>query len=137
MKEELITKFMEKLLTYVQNTEVFLNGEIPKYIEELLNFKFYEHLIDYFFPFVLIIPGIFIVFFLYYRYLIVKDDNGKSRYDKAYDQIEIKILLIFSTLIVGSMTAFSIIDYSHLINAAKIKTAPRVYIIEYLKENIK
>lgn len=128
---EISEKLLQKLLAYAQNIETFTKAEVPAYIQELLDFKFMEHLVNYFLP-ILILAGILGVIGIF-SYILRKPfkENYNSRHG----------MTSFMTLLISGILAFvflvQILCYNHLIQAYKIKTAPRVYIIDYLKGEIK
>lgn len=122
-------KLMEKLLEYAQNIEAFTKSEVPLYIKELLDFKFMEHLTNYFAPLLFSVGALVILIIVEYLF------RSKMKDFDIYDYIVVPYVLATSFALLFS--AISLLQYENLLQAYKIKIAPRVYVIEYLKGEIK
>lgn len=120
MKEEILGKFFEKMLMYVNKGEVFLGAEIPKYIEEILTYNFYVGILG------LILS---VVIFSVFLIVAIKLYNAKRKDFDTFGTILYSCLVIF---LLGIPFSFGVRD---LDNAIKIKVAPRVFIIDYLKNS--
>ena len=113
MKEEVTNKFMEKMLAYVNKGEVFLEGQVPKYIDELLTYNMYQSLLWVFICLCILAGVCFIC---------------KKLWEEGGEAILILVLVAF---FFGLTTTVAMVD--NLSTAIKIKVAPRVYIIDYLR----
>ncbi len=136
MKQEAIDKLTEKALEYLNSAEAFVGKEVPQYIEELVNFKIIEHLIE-FFDGIVILGGLFvlsaIISFICYKLSRRKDSDGDYVivYTLIITPIIITVALLFSLFI---NTASSV---NELTQAYKAYKAPRVYLVEYFTGKIK
>ena len=130
---EISEKLLQKLLAYAQNLETFTKAEVPAYIQELLDFKFMEHLLNYFIPIFILGVILTVIGILVYRFReFFKGDGG-------FDETRI-VTTVGSCIISGVLLLLFIVRiscYDPLLQAYKIKTAPRVYIIDYLKGELK
>ena len=118
--EDLLGKFTEKAIKYLESAEAFATREIPIYIEELLTYRFYHEVMDliYFFPFSLVI-----CYGFYLAYKFVKDENSFTR--------ECGLLLSIVSVVCSVAWTVNFIDQSK--DLVKLKTAPRVYLVDYLR----
>ena len=122
MKEEILNKFIEKSLAYLSSAEAFLGKEVPSYIQELLTFKFYESLVFLGFGLFFIVIT---VLTLKYVWKLTEDKHGDARDVPRF------FIGIFGTLGIVLVTFIGLMDSS--VTLIKIKTAPRVYLVEYFK----
>ena len=137
MKEETINKLTEKALEYLNSAEAFVGSEVPKYVEELLTFKVFEHLFEAFGH--LIVVAIFL--YMVYKFKQVffdKDGNDKTYNDRrSYSDppaivafgLSSFVPIILSCVILGAIQ-------TQLINAFKAYKAPRVYLIDYFTNKV-
>lgn len=126
MKEELLNKFTGKLLVYANDVKSFASKEIPLYIQELLEYNFIEH----------ITSGIISLFFLMFgvgsimgAFYIAYVRSKKNEHTVYYGDILLFSIIPLFCIILSAPSAY----YSTL-QAYKIKNAPRVYIIDYLRD---
>ena len=123
MKQETIDKLTEKALSYLNSVEAFTAKEVPEYLRELLEFKFFEHLMGA----GLLIIGFFILLIIIYKCII---EIKKIKYIE--DRLPVLVLLsipLILSLIVIERTK------SDILQAYKAKKAPRVYLVDYLRGN--
>lgn len=131
MKEEITIKLMEKILQYANNTEAFLNEEVPIYIKEILEFNFYNELFYLIGSLVIILVSVYVVkrnIPLMIKYE-EEDNNTKTTYHGV-------ISLLFGVIGVLYVLILFINGYNSIETMIKIKTAPRVYIVEYITNNL-
>ena len=129
MNEELIKKALE----YLNSAEAFASKEIPAYIQELLEFKFFEHLVNYFDDFLITVPLFILGLFLYKLFDKISKDETKYNTERS-DANGFKWLFVVGGSIALLM---SLLFTNNLIEAYKIKKAPRVYMVEYFKNQVK
>jgi len=144
MKEETINKLTEKALEYLNSAEAFASEQIPAYIEELLSFKVFEHLVNSA-DFLLILP--FFIISLTVVYLAVRADSGGSKarnnnriISAIYGKdLEGPLIVIgsFASVITGIAFFVAVAGAKHdMLNAYKAHKAPRVYLVEYFKGQV-
>jgi len=111
---------IEKILKYIDNTENFLNGNVPDFINQFLNFEIYYYLYNMLIIILLLFPIILIS-----KRIIKMRDLGifSIREAKVYRTILWSIWL-FTFTTTGIFAGNAIL---------KIKTAPKVYVLDYLK----
>jgi len=131
MKEEIADKLMEKALTYLSSAEAFVGENVPKFIEELLSFKIFEHLIGYFDH---AVPwGICGIIIVILAIKLLKKAELDRNFCKEQDIGEVKIFISIITLLILVPTFLAIFNMNHLIQAYKAYKAPRVYLVDYFK----
>ncbi len=126
MKEELINKFSEKILQYASNIEQFTSNEVPKYINELLEYRSMVHITDAIVPvFLLLSCALVLVMIVFWAI--------KNRKEDMADDLTsfLEIVSVGITLLIAAGALDSLKD--DLMKVYQIKNAPRVYIIDYLK----
>lgn len=131
MKEEVANKLMEKALSYLNSAEAFVGDNVPKYIEELLSFKIFEHLVGYFdhaIPWSVI--GIIVIILA--KYLLKTADLDRN-FCKEKDISEAKMFIIMASCILLIPTFIAITNTDQLLQAYKAYKAPRVYLVDYFK----
>jgi hypothetical protein len=123
MKEETLNDVTRKLLEYAESAETFAQAEIPKYIEELLNYMVIANAFDIALMSVIVFTALiaFIAVLLKYDYL---DDNHLAE----------PLLCVSGIFLVSSIVISICIVPNSAKEIFKIKTAPRVFIIDYLKK---
>lgn len=122
-KEEIINKLLQKSLTYLENTEQFMKGEIPKYVEELMSFKVIEHLVEGFSPSL----G-FTLFFWLIAMLFVLPIHGEFK--------KIWLCVLYSVFVfILIFTTSLMVNSEDFVQAYKAYSAPRVYLIDYIKSS--
>ena len=115
-KEEIVDQFLDKALQYLESAEAFTTREVPLYVEELLNYAAFKES-AYLILFLVLTAATFFILVM-----TVKDQSNME--DK---------------LVCGAIIGLlSLIPVLFTINSAhelyKIKYAPRVYLVEYLKK---
>lgn len=129
MKEELINKFLEKALQYLQTAEAFTAKEVPEYIRELLSFKMMEHIVDGLST-SLFHTAFFGTMFSFLLVGLAYDIIFDEKYNHKILLVPIFVYtLIFSTSIVANQDDF--------MQAYKAYSAPRVYLIDYFRKEVK
>ena len=128
MKEELLAEFTGKLLEYANSVEIFAAENVPLYVEELLRYRFYEHLAKFAFPLSLFILVLALA-------LMVKKSGDKRGWADKYDSLKDSYLTaieIIAVLFIVTAVVM-LVNTRHIVQAVKIKAAPRVYVIDYLR----
>lgn len=111
---------VEKLLQYATDIEAFAKKEVPLYIQELLNYKFWSEMFDIIFwgaPLLILS----IIFFIWGAKQA--KESGVSS-DAWTGNITLGVIFFIVAVIVVYFNAGEIV---------KIKLAPRVYVLEYLR----
>lgn len=119
-------KLIEKALQYLQSAEAFASKEVPAYIQELVEFKIFEHLVYYFNDFLITIPLAILGVYGYRK--VSKWLNGLDKKSHTYDSnngSQYILLFLIIPLVI------SVIGTGHLVQAYKAYKAPRVYLVEY------
>tara|TARA_R110000850_G_scaffold268120_1_gene399380 strand:- start:157 stop:561 length:405 start_codon:yes stop_codon:yes gene_type:complete len=131
MKEKIADQLMEKALTYLSSAEAFVGENVPKFIEELLSFKIFEHLVGYFDH---VIPwGIFGIAILMLARYLFKMAVSDRNFCKEEEIVDTKALICFITCLLLVPTFIAISHTNHLVQAYKAYKAPRVYLVDYFK----
>jgi len=128
MKEQILNQFMEKLLHYVNSAEIFANKNVPLYIEELLKYKMYDSIT------VIIISIIVLFIAVAYFVFALKTIKIDERIGCYTDFSTFKVTSS-SMVLVGAIILFVINLSICTRRIIKINTAPRVYVIDYLRNN--
>jgi len=131
MKQELVDKFMAKALKYLESAEAFTTKEVPQYVQELMQFKFVEHMIEG-------VTDILIVTMIFGIALSALLGVGVAAFiDDHYSEdlkIQIKCgVAVFFVAITVFIIATTVGNSSDFIQAYKAKNAPRVYLIDYIR----
>lgn len=113
-------KFFEELLKMVQGGTIFIQGQLPDYINQLLMFNFWSKIVIMLFLFFL---GTLL---LVVAYIVYKQD--------ALESPLFVVPLVFGIFL---FLGFFIATPKLIIDCIKIKMAPKVYIVDYLIEKIK
>lgn len=129
-------KFAEKALAYLNSAEAFVSNEVPVYIEELLSFKVFEHLVEYF-DGILVWSVIFVISLIIARIIWKKseekDDDGEYIVDYKSDRDGMKIVPLIASVFLLVPLLIGICSTRDLVKAYKAAYAPRVYLIDYLR----
>lgn len=131
MKKELVDKFMEKGLKYLDSAEAFTSKEIPQYIQELMEFKVIEHITDGVFDSIVFTLSAGLVLSLVVGALVggavhdFMEASEKTAYKAAV--VSFLITMLFMPLMGAAF------NHSDFIKAYKAKTAPRVYLVDYIR----
>ena len=125
MKQEIINKFMEKILQYANNTELFLSKEVPIYIKEILEFNFYSEVFYLCYLVSILLVGA-LIFYLGLR-VFIKSKEGIE------EIVSTCIIVIGGLISFCSIMALALGGFDSVEKIIKIKTAPRVFIIDYVK----
>lgn len=133
-KEEIVNGFLDKALSYLESTEVFVKQEVPIYIEELLNYKFFEHVSQG----LIYSLAVCLVFGTFLSFILLAFSN--EFYGLFGKCVKTKIKVIAFSCLVSYSFMFTlglVVNFSDFKKAYMVKTAPRVYLVEYLKGGIK
>lgn len=125
-KTEVVDQLMQKTLQYLESLESFTTKEVPIYVQELLDFKFFEALSG-----ALIIPLIalpVIVICIILMVLANKEKLGDDSDDIGGGAYFVGVVAVAVLVIVGSIQG-----YKNSVKMYKIKNAPRVYMIDYIR----
>ena len=128
MKQELITKFTDKLLQYAESAEMFASKNVPLYVEELLRYKFMEHVFTFMLPVILLVVLTVVALGII---RLTKTYPLRNEYKNVNDAYIFPIIVI--PIMYFVLLGTTVGDTRHLMQAYKIKAAPRVYIIDYLR----
>lgn len=117
-KEQLIGKSSEKLLQYAESGSYFLQDQAPVYVEELLSFGVINNTIGLVVSTIITLILLGLIIFLMY-------ENHTKQYEdyRSLGSFFCSVALLLSLV-------FAIGSYLEL---KKIEVAPRVYIVEQLK----
>lgn len=125
---QLLTRAME----YLQSAEAFAKAEVPLYLQELIQFKIVEHLL-YYFDDILVLSGLIILcIFLNKKARQMPSDTRDERDTKEFFNISTIVISSFCVIILF----IALCHTEHLIRAYKAYAAPRVYLIDYVKESL-
>jgi hypothetical protein len=143
IKETLFVKALE----YLNSAEAFVKAEVPAFVSELLRFKVFEHLVDYFDDIIgwLIVSAVLTHIFNKCRQHIKAIEDKQDRKEPlsrkedsdlyAWNET-IRGALGFVIAISWAVTLLCAVATTHLMSAYKAYTAPRVYLMDYVKESI-
>ena len=139
MKEEVVNKLAEKGLQYLNSAEAFIGKEVPQFLTELLEFKAVEHLIMYFDDLILI--SIVLLVSIFGAVWANKYSRKKVDGEFVVEDYELRDILkvapVVFSIFLGVLFCFSIGGTNHLVQAYKAYKAPRVYLVDYFKGEIK
>ena len=142
IEEMLKQKLLENatsLLDWTSTAGEFVKEQVPLYVTELLEFRFYENMID-------VIIYLAVLGFLVSIPILVLWFHRKEEWNTDL-QSDFKTICVFAPLVVFFIVAlFAFIPDGHNPNSGikgcitqmvKIKVAPKVFIVEELKSIIK
>lgn len=130
MTNELETKIVSWLETSAQAIGDFASKEIPPFINEYLQWKFFEACFDSLTPFIGLFFGVFLLRWACKRLKIADPEGPEGGYEIAAVAIG-----VFTTAI--STILFIFCGLSDIKSAVQIKLAPKVYLMEKAAEIIK
>ena len=117
--DKAIELFTSKAISYLESSEAFLKKEVPVFIEELLRYEAIEAVVI-----LVVLVGLGIIFIKWSFYFKNKmKEEPYSLYDMG---LTIMVIVSLVILLFVTMTTLKII---------KINTAPRAYLIEYLRSD--
>ena len=132
MNNELENKLEEsatKLLEWTETASTFVGDQVPLYVQELLEWHFYSNLMDCIFmlSLIILVPSLAVLSFL------------KSGFRKGDADFNVSNL---STVIFGIVTFFVVILcpielFTSAKECVKVKTAPRVVLVEHFQTVMK
>ena len=117
-KEELIKKFFEKLLNYAESAEQFMAGNAPRYVEELLTYGAIEA-ITWGSTYAALSLLCVVISAIMFRIMLKEQEPA----------VLMGVLFAGSLFVLGCVAT---LEYS--LDYAKIKNAPRVYILEQIRK---
>ena len=124
MKEELLKQFTARLIHYVDSAEIFLKGNVPDYIEQLLKYETYHQVSTLVAGFATItLLGIALVF-LYKKLYANQTVDADSEIGFWFFSIVVSLLCVVWFTTKGMSTINTIV---------KINVAPKVYVVDYLR----
>ena len=118
--ENVTDKLTTKLLGYLDNTEIFLKEEVPDYLDQVLQWMFWES----------VLASILGLGLLVASYFLMRAANNEC---KKSDQNEGIIIGGF----VGGVFAllFGIMLFAcNITTVVKVKVAPKVVLVDYLRK---
>jgi hypothetical protein len=127
--KEVLLNYMGKLENVAQDISDFASDQIPLVIQEYLSWHFYSNMIS----FVLMIIFASISSFICYKLFNLRKTVEAGVYDVGPKEMcTIGVVVFFiSTLL---LTGLSSIPVSQMV---KVKVAPRVVLIDWLKDSVK
>ena len=139
--EELTERMFSEMLDWAKTAETFVGSQAPLYVEELLTYAFWKHLAHTGFWFLLLALAISSILYglhLKFSKAVKKAIEDLKKEYNSYDIRDTKDDLNSKSscfTIVGSVAAvfafFVFVIHATLL--AKVVLAPRVYLIEYLR----
>lgn len=114
----------DKILQYMDHAEAFAGKEAPLYVDELLRFEFWRHVTTGVFFVALL--GVLIGVFLFSTWAS-KNMNNEDLWGSvcAFSGVVMAVVFLISLFMVPSS----------FVDAYKVKHAPRVYVIDYIKNS--
>ena len=125
-------RLQEALLASIDKMEsgiAFIEGEIPQVIEQLLVWKFWDHVLTG--SFLILLAAALSVTF----WLLCRAEKKKSRPWDEFLPGFIAMLLGVGALVASMGVCFE--GVPHLRKALQLKLAPKVYLIEYTADLVK
>lgn len=117
-KDDLINKFTQKILVYLEKTESFMAKEVPGYLEEILTFGFYNEVLNIVLSVLFLLISVFVI-----KYLIKISKNDND--------FEASALVVVACFIGWIFCIVTLVNSTR--DLMKIKTAPRVYLIDHVR----
>lgn len=131
MKEELVDKLqiagvetLQSVLEFMKSGTGFVKEQAPLYVQELLQWGFYDNVISAIVGMILFAPLFIYSFFTWKA-------NLKKSHDTSDPYLLINILMLLICI-----PLFCAVIVPSIREAVKIKVAPRVYIVETLTKTI-
>lgn len=148
--KELLLQTTQELLVFVKDTASFIAGQIPEYVLEILKTHIIFYGIDSIYALIIVIILTTILIFQikytikWIKYCIKKDKKEANEY-KGYDHGWLAAGVLTSIVSIGIMCGIFFVCIGNQVNnikyntkqIIKIKESPRVYILEYLRGEIK
>lgn len=131
--QELIVSYTSKVEGAVQNMSDFASDQIPLVIQEYLLWHFYSNLV--FMTFLLSLSLLFIGVGLNCQRLAKNVNKREDITSYAIKQFE-KEYMILGTLSIMLASVFFFLSFVPLESMVKVKVAPRVVLIDWLKESV-
>lgn len=127
--DEILNTFANKMLSAVEGIEAFGKEQIPDYIEQVLLFNFWED------AFYIAIP--LVLLYVFYRFF-KKTEFSKAEFDyMGAPENRTAFRVYISSVILAVVSIWSVIAVLSLSpEMVKIKIAPKVYIVDYLRARI-
>lgn len=129
MTNELETKIVSWLETSAQAIGDFASKEIPPFINEYLQWKFFEACFNSLTPFIGLFVGVFLL-----RWGVKRVKVGDTTCDESYGFAGV---IVGSIVVALSTVVFIFCSLSDIKSAVQIKIAPKVYLMEKATEIIK
>jgi len=123
MEGQILEKFTNKLIQYIEQTEVFLKAETPEYIRQLLEYEVYDSVITIVAMFTALMFAA--VVFLVGIYVGKKNDY--------HDGSWIGAVIIGGIMSTVMAIIFLVDGTANVKKIIKINTAPKVFIIDHLR----
>ena len=120
MKEEILKQFTTRLIHYADSAEIFLKGNVPDYIEQLLKYEMITNIRELILGFTLLILALILTYTLY-----KKVDHSSCK--------RAPIIGSFSVFMVMWVLWFFTSGMHNINTITKINVAPKVYVIDYLR----
>jgi len=129
--EEVLNTFANKMLSAVEGIEAFGKEQIPEYVEQILMYNFYES----------VAFGALSLFFclVVLTALVVGIIQGRRKgWGQEKPSVWAIITMIFSSLFFAPGIAIFCHGFlDNLEDAVKIHVAPKVYIVDYFRDQVK
>ena len=125
-KTQIVDKFLNKALGYLESAEAFAQEQIPAFIEEVLRFKVYEESVDILWGLLFIVVGILVIYITSFRKY---GDEKETLIESDEDFVPVSFFFGLLPIIFGILMGIT-----SSLDVVKIKVAPRMYMLEYIKE---
>ena len=129
MKETITNEFLSAMLKFANSAGDFLKAEVPKYIEELLDYKAFEIGLSMF-TFIFVMTVCVVLMVISYKIFIKSEEKN----DEEGSFFSLKVGTI-SSIVFAVLLLIGICKIPQDISSIyKIKYAPRVFIIDYIRD---
>lgn len=120
-KNEVVDKFLQKGLKYLESAESFAGKEVPAFLDEVLRFNVYAESVSALWS----LP-LFVVAFTIYRMC-------RSQLEK--DGMDGEVFNGFLFCLAFALSGLFVL-VNNLLDVVKIIVAPKMYLLEYLKDHL-
>jgi hypothetical protein len=132
---EIVQALLEKALKYVENVEQFANGQVPLFVQELMEFKVVEHLVDGVSS--IFAGGAILGTIMCGITFLISSELFRGYIRQSHkDKLKVYCATALFTYLIAFTTSTGI-STQHFIKAYKAKYAPRVYLVEYFRNKVK
>ena len=122
MHNNSLSQFTEKFLNYLEKSDFSLKENIPDFIDQLLKFKLMDNILSFTLGILILL---FIIFLIRKIIKLSQDNRIVTRNNYA----------LFLVILIPWALWFFTEGINNIRNIIKIQTAPKVFILDYLKSN--